>query len=86
MISKEPKERPTTKELLAHPIFWTKSKTLQFLQDVSDRIEKIDENDPICIQLEKNANVIVKNNWKVHICPPLQNGKLNKSRIASLIQ
>ena len=74
MISKDPKKRPTTKEILANPVFWSKAKILQFLQDVSDRIEKIDLNDPILTELEKNANVILKNNWKTHICPQLQNG------------
>ena len=46
------------------PIFWNKAKTLQFLQDVSDRIEKIEPDDPIQFELERNANVAIKNNWK----------------------
>lgn len=76
MISNEAKERPTTKQVLAHPVFWSKAKTLQFLQDVSDRIEKIDINDPILVELERNANQIIRNNWKVHICQHLQNGNI----------
>jgi hypothetical protein len=76
MISKEPKQRPTARQILSHPVFWSKAKTLQFLQDVSDRIEKIDANDPILTELERSANVILRNNWKVHICPFLQNGIL----------
>ena len=72
MISKEPKDRPSSKQILAHPVFWSKAKILQFLQDVSDRIEKIDMNDPILAELERSANVILRNNWKVHICPNLQ--------------
>ena len=75
MISKDPALRPTTRQLLAHPIFWPKAKTLQFLPDVSDRIEKIEPDDPIMIELERNANVILKNNWKTHICQALQNGE-----------
>jgi hypothetical protein len=75
MISIEPKERPHAKELILHPIFWTKAKTLQFFQDVSDRIEKIEPDDPIVVNLEKNANAILKNNWRVHICQELQNGR-----------
>ena len=74
MISKEPKQRPTTKDILAHPMFWSKAKTLQFLQDVSDRIEKVDPDEHILIELEKNANVTIKNNWKSHICTELQAG------------
>ncbi len=76
MISSDPKQRPTAKELIIHPIFWSKAKTLQFLLDVSDRIEKIEPDDPILLNLEKNANVIIKNNWKVHICDELQNGPI----------
>lgn len=77
MISKEPTNRPLTKELLAHPIFWSKSKTLQFLQDVSDRIETVDSSDSIILNLEKNSNVVLKNNWKTHICAALTTGKTN---------
>ncbi|CAF0862917.1 unnamed protein product [Brachionus calyciflorus] len=73
MISKEPSLRPKTKEVLANPVFWSKAKTLQFLQDVSDRIEKLDPSDQILVNLEKNASIILKNNWKTHICEPLQN-------------
>jgi hypothetical protein len=75
MISNDSKQRPSARDLLIHPIFWTRAKTLQFLLDVSDRIEKIESDDPILLNLEKNANVIIKNNWKVHICEELQNGE-----------
>ena len=74
MISHDPKLRPTASELIAHPIFWSKAKSLQFLQDVSDRIEKIEPDDMIVIELEKNALITIKNNWKTHICAQLQNG------------
>jgi serine/threonine protein kinase len=76
MISNDPKKRPTTKEILSYPMFWSKAKILQFLQDVSDRIEKLDPSDPILVDLEKNASSIIKNNWRMHICVPLQNGNL----------
>lgn len=75
MISKEVNKRPKTKEILANPVFWSRAKTLQFLQDVSDRIEKLDPSDQILVGLETNANVVIKNNWKTHICDKLQNGK-----------
>jgi hypothetical protein len=75
MIQKDPTSRPTTKKLLSHPIFWSKAKVLQFYQDVSDRIEKLETDDPILVELEKKANVILKNNWKTHICPSLQNSE-----------
>lgn len=75
MIDKNPNNRPNTKKILAHPIFWSKAKILQFLQDVSDRIEKLEPDDMIIIELEKRANVVLKNNWKTHICSNLQNSK-----------
>lgn len=74
MISSEPKKRPTTKEILTSPVFWTKAKILQFLQDVSDRIEKLDPSDVILKELEIGASAIIRNNWKTHICPFLQDG------------
>ena len=74
MISIDPKQRPLAQDLILHPIFWSKAKTLQFFQDVSDRIEKIEPDDLIVLNLEKNANAILKNNWRVHICVELQNG------------
>ena len=64
MLSTDPSKRPTTSQLLAHPIVWSKSKTLQFLQDVSDRIERIEADDPILLAVEKNADQAIKNNWK----------------------
>ena len=71
MISNDSKNRPHTKQILSHPIFWSKSKNLQFLQDVSDRIEKLEASDDLIVELEKNANVTIKNNWKTHVCAEL---------------
>ena len=75
MISHESEQRYTTKQILAHPLFWTKAKILQFLQDVSDRIEKIEPDDKIVLELERSSNTTLKNNWKTHICINLQNGE-----------
>lgn len=75
MISADSQLRPLTKELLVHPIFWSKAKTLQFLQEVSDRIENLDPNDNILIEMEKGANSVLKNNWKTHICQQLSESK-----------
>lgn len=79
MISHDPQNRPLTKEILAHPIFWSKAKTLQFLQDVSDRIETVDPSESLIVNLEKSANIILKNNWKTHICRDLSED-LNRYR------
>jgi len=79
MIDYEASRRPMTKELLAHPIFWRKAKTLQFLQDVSDRIENLEATDEIVVALEQRSNVVLKNNWKSHICQQLSAGGLKET-------
>ena len=55
-----PESRPTAAQLLGHPMFWSKQQQLQFLQDVSDRIEKLAApgtpcKDPTTRALENNA-------------------------------
>lgn len=72
MISIKPDQRPTTSQILAHPIFWSKAKILQFLLDVCDRFENVYHDDILLKNLEKNSHIVIKNNWKTHICPYLQ--------------
>jgi serine/threonine-protein kinase/endoribonuclease IRE1 len=45
MIDKEPKRRPSAKQVMAHPFFWSAKKRLNFLCDVSDHFEK-EQRDP----------------------------------------
>ena len=45
MLHANPKERPTTKDVMAHPFFWPAKKRLAFLCDVSDHFEK-EQRDP----------------------------------------
>lgn len=67
MINKDPSKRPTAEEVLKHPMFWREEKILSFLQDVSDRIEKLDiYTDPLRA-LEKNARFIVRDDWSLHL-------------------
>jgi len=40
MLDKDPKRRPTAKEVMSHPFFWSAKKRLNFLCDVSDHFEK----------------------------------------------
>ncbi|KAL3272858.1 hypothetical protein HHI36_014319 [Cryptolaemus montrouzieri] len=67
LISEKPEERPTCSAVLAYPIFWDASKILSFFQDVSDRVEKADENDPVLQSLESDGTNIVQIDWRVHI-------------------
>ncbi|OMJ24069.1 Serine/threonine-protein kinase/endoribonuclease IRE1 [Smittium culicis] len=39
MIQRNPKFRPSTTSILVHPYFWSASKRLLFIQDVSDKLE-----------------------------------------------
>ncbi|KAK1830410.1 hypothetical protein QBC39DRAFT_285261 [Podospora conica] len=45
MLNANPRQRPTTKDVMAHPFFWNAKKRLAFLCDVSDHFEK-EQRDP----------------------------------------
>jgi serine/threonine-protein kinase/endoribonuclease IRE1 len=45
MIAPNPRHRPTAKQVLHHPFFWTPTERLHFLCDVSDHFER-EERDP----------------------------------------
>jgi serine/threonine-protein kinase/endoribonuclease IRE1 len=67
MIMKDSTKRPKAEAVLKHPLFWREEKILSFFQDISDRIEKLDVNtDPLRI-LERNAAIIIRENWKDHL-------------------
>jgi serine/threonine-protein kinase/endoribonuclease IRE1 len=63
MISVEHTHRPTTLAILKHPMFWPTDKTLNFLQDVSDRVDKESFDSAILASIERNRLDIVRNNW-----------------------
>lgn len=57
--------RPTTKDILAHPLFWTKDRRLQFLLEVSDRFE-VEQREPpseLLSKLESHATSVLQNDW-----------------------
>lgn len=67
MIKKESSKRPICDSVLKHPMFWRDDKILTFLQDVSDRVEKLDMfTDPLRI-LERNARFIIREDWSKHL-------------------
>lgn len=67
MIAKDSSKRPSADAVLKHPMFWREEKILAFLQDVSDRIEKLDiYTDPLRL-LERNAKFIVRDDWSLHL-------------------
>lgn len=67
MIEEEAGKRPTAVAVLNHPLFWKSERILSFLQDVSDRVEKaLPSVDPLRT-LEKNAQLIVKDDWSAQL-------------------
>ena len=67
MIAKESSKRPSADAVLKHPVFWREEKILAFLQDVSDRTEKLDVYTDPLRTLERNADLIVRGDWKAHL-------------------
>lgn len=57
MLSTDPRARPTTRSVMAHPFFWDSKKRLAFLCDVSDHFEKEQRDPPseALIRLEQFA-------------------------------
>lgn len=55
MIRQDPSKRPTAAEVLEHLFFWSDEKRLQFLCDLSDRLEREAEGSPLIAALEITA-------------------------------
>ncbi|XP_063082735.1 serine/threonine-protein kinase/endoribonuclease IRE2 isoform X3 [Cavia porcellus] len=72
MLSPLPQARPSACQVLAHPLFWSRAKQLQFFQDVSDWLEKESEHGPLMTALEAGGYKVVRDNWHHHISMPLQ--------------
>ena len=64
MISADPLDRPRIQTVLHHPLFWSNAKQLQFLQDVSDRVENEERNSEVKTRLETGSWDVVQGNWK----------------------
>ncbi|XP_049278175.1 serine/threonine-protein kinase/endoribonuclease IRE1 [Anopheles funestus] len=67
MIHVEPGQRPAAKAVANHPLFWSNARVLAFLQDVSDRVEKLDVMNEPLRSLEKNARFIVREDWSTYL-------------------
>ncbi|XP_022905104.2 serine/threonine-protein kinase/endoribonuclease IRE1 [Onthophagus taurus] len=67
LISSRPHLRPSCNTVLSHPMFWNSSTVLAFFQDVSDRVEKAEPDDPVLLKLEENAERVVKKDWRYHV-------------------
>ncbi|KAI5728967.1 hypothetical protein M8J77_023734 [Diaphorina citri] len=69
MISREPEQRPSAATVAVYPAFWDNNQVLNFLQDVSDRIEKEEVTDPVVLNLERGAHVVTQGDWRLLIDP-----------------
>jgi serine/threonine-protein kinase/endoribonuclease IRE1 len=63
MLNRNPKHRPTAKEVMAHPFFWDAKKRLDFLVDTSDAFEREPRDPPSeeLTRLESHSPRIIKN-------------------------
>uniref|UniRef100_A0A182YGP4 non-specific serine/threonine protein kinase n=1 Tax=Anopheles stephensi TaxID=30069 RepID=A0A182YGP4_ANOST len=67
MIQCDPGKRPTAKTIANHPLFWKNERILAFLQDVSDRVEKLEVMTEPLRSLEKNARFVVRDDWSRYL-------------------
>lgn len=74
MLEHKPDHRPVSRAVALHPIFWSKERQLQFLMDVSDRIEKAEKSIQV-ERLEKNASLVIGRSWNAKFPTCLQEGK-----------
>ena len=76
MLSRDPRLRPTAKQICEHPFFWNSVKKLSFLCDFSDRLET-DTTVPTSTKLvssmsiERGAVDVVGTSWDVSLDGPL---------------
>ena len=76
MLSRDPRLRPTAKQICEHPFFWNSGKKLSFLCDFSDRLET-DTTVPTSIQfvsslsIERGAVYVVGTSWDTRLDGPL---------------
>ena len=70
--------RPSSEEVLAHCLFWSKERQLEFFQEVSDWIQLALKNTPpgsiVVDDLEKGAENVFVNDWKDIIDEELKQG------------
>ena len=73
MIATDSQNRPPIESVVKHPFFWNSKQSLQFLQDISDRIESEKSIDsPIVGELEYGGLDVCCGDWRRHISIELQ--------------
>ena len=65
MLDPDPSQRPAIETCLAHPFFWSPTKRLNFLQEVSERLERMcKDKDAVLIRLERDAKRVFQHDWR----------------------
>lgn len=65
MLDADPKKRPSARDIMSHPFFWSAKKRLSFLCDVSDHFEKEARDPPSAalVELERHAPQVTKGDF-----------------------
>jgi len=63
MLHPLPDARPTARECLRHPFFWSDDTRLEFLVEFSDRIEQEEALSPVSLLLETGAAKVIGRYW-----------------------
>lgn len=72
MLATEPSDRPPAQALLKHPVFWGREKTLGFLQEVSDRVDKEEEGSVVLVSLERKGGEVISGDWQERLEPAVR--------------
>lgn len=78
MIEHDASKRPPINTILKYPLFWTKRQSLQFLSEVSDRLDK--EEDGLAQHIERNRKRVFGFEWKCHLGEALLDDICNKTK------
>ncbi|KAA6393319.1 MAG: putative IRE protein kinase [Streblomastix strix] len=64
MLRMDPHQRPNIDEVLLDPFLWDSEKRLQFLCDVSDRLENEPPNAAVCVAVDDRSGDVIKSDVK----------------------
>jgi serine/threonine protein kinase len=80
MLNQNPDDRPMASQVCNHPFFWLSQKRLDFLVELSDRLEHEKIDAPVVVSMESNASQIVTRSWDKKLHPVLKEdmGKYRK--------
>eukprot|EP00981_Chlorochromonas_danica_P005415 scaffold1091_cov164-Ochromonas_danica.AAC.38 len=86
MLHHDPTKRPSSTQVCSHPFFWPAAKRLDFLMELSDRLEKETADSALVLAMEINAQVVVGTRWDRKLDPALLEdvGKYRKYDVTSV--